>query len=99
MCKGGESLSGNAKKCSTERSTSNDGAIYSAACRAQRNDGHTYNGVGKLNGWPVKVLQLTGCIRMMCVSSPIYSVIIGNVRGTRQMLPDSDWMSENLPGV
>ena len=95
--------------------------------------------VGKLNGWPVKVLRDTGCTgmimdralvhevmvipgssgslqmvdhmlidvplasinldspyykghrRVMCVSSPVYPVIIGNVRGARRMLPDPDW--------
>ena len=47
--------SGNSKKCSTKALTSKDGAIYSAACRAQSNDGQTYTWVGKLNGWPVKM--------------------------------------------
>ena len=32
---------------------------------------------------------------MMCVSSPVYPVIIGNVRGARQMLPDPDWKADN----
>ena len=31
----------------------------------------------------------------MCVSSPVYPVIIGNVRGARQMLPDPDWKAED----
>ena len=30
-----------------------------AVCREQSNDGQTYARVGKLNGWPVKVLQDT----------------------------------------
>ena len=35
----------------------------------------------------------------MCVSSPIYPVIIGNVREAQQMLPDPDWRAEDQPGV
>ena len=31
----------------------------------------------------------------MCVSSSVYPVIIGNMRGTRQMLPDPDWKAED----
>ena len=31
----------------------------------------------------------------MCVSSPIYPVIIVNVRGASQMLPDPDWKTED----
>ena len=31
----------------------------------------------------------------MCASSPIYPVIISNVRGARQILPDPDWKAEN----
>ena len=31
----------------------------------------------------------------MCVSSPVYDVIIGNVRGARRMLPDPDWKAED----
>ena len=31
----------------------------------------------------------------MCVSSAVYPVIIGNVRGERQMLPDPDWKAED----
>ena len=51
------------KKCGTKGAISNDGAIYSATCPAQSNDGHTYIGVGKLNGWPVKVLRDTEVLR------------------------------------
>ena len=47
---------GNSKKSNSNKSTSEDEAIYSAACRAQSNDGQIYIEVGKLNGWPVKVL-------------------------------------------
>ena len=50
----------NSKKSGTKGSTNSDGAVYSAVCRAQSNDGQTYTGVGKLNGWPVKVLRDTG---------------------------------------
>ena len=35
----------------------------------------------------------------MCVSSPVYPVIIGKVRGARRMLPDPDWKDEDQPGV
>ena len=31
----------------------------------------------------------------MCVSSPVYPVIIGNVRGARQMFSDPDWKPED----
>ena len=36
--------------------------------------------------------------KVMCVSSPSYPVIIGNVRGARQMLPDRDWKAEDQRG-
>ena len=32
-----------------------------------------------------------GHYKVKCVSSPVYPVIIGNVRGARQMLPDPNW--------
>ena len=35
----------------------------------------------------------------MCVSSPVYPVIIGNVLGAQRMLPDPDWKAEDQPGV
>ena len=118
----------NLKMSGTEGSTNSDRAVYGAVCRAQRNDGQTYVGVGKLHGWPVKVLRDTGCTgmivdralvpdvmvipgssgslqmmdhtlidmpltniyldfpyykghcRVMCVSSPVYPVIIGKVQ-------------------
>ena len=53
--------SGNSKKSNSNRLTSDDEAIYSAACRAQSNDGQIYIEVSKFNGWPVKVLRDTGC--------------------------------------
>ena len=40
-----------------------------------------------------------GHCKMMCVSSPIYPVIIGNVRGARKMLPDPDWKAEDQRGA
>ena len=49
-------LSGNSKKSNSNKSTSEDEAIYSAACLAQSNDSQIYSEVGKLNGRPVKVL-------------------------------------------
>ena len=33
------------------------------------------------------------------LSSPVYPVIIGNMRGARRMLPDPDWKAEDQPGV
>ena len=50
--------SGNSKKSNSNRLTSDDEAIYSAACHAQSNDGQIYIEVGKLNGWPVKVYEI-----------------------------------------
>ena len=38
---------------------------YNAACHAQSNDGQTYIGVGKLNGWPMKFLGDNGCKGMI----------------------------------
>ena len=40
-----------------------------------------------------------GHCRVMCVSSPVYPVITGNVQGARRMLPDPDWKAEDQPGV
>ena len=40
-----------------------------------------------------------GHCRVMCVSSPVYPVIIGNVHGAHRMLKDPDWMVEDQPGV
>ena len=40
-----------------------------------------------------------GHCSLMCVSSPVYPVIIGNVRGARRKLPDPDWKAEDQPGV
>ena len=31
----------------------------------------------------------------MCASSPVYPVIIGNVRGAQRMFPDPDWRAED----
>ena len=36
-----------------------------------------------------------GHCKVMCGRSPIYPLIIGNVRGARQMLPDPDWKAED----
>ena len=40
-----------------------------------------------------------GHCKVMCVSSPVYPVIIGNVKGARQMLPDPDWKAEDQRGA
>ena len=40
-----------------------------------------------------------GHCRVMCVSSPVYPGIIGNVRGARRMLPNPDWKAEDQAGV
>ena len=49
--------SGNSKKSDLKGLTSNDEAIYNAACSAQSNDGQICIGVAKLNERPVKVLR------------------------------------------
>ena len=54
------------KKSSSDRLTGNGEAIYSDTCRAQSNDGKVYIGVGRLNGWPVKVLRLYWMYREDC---------------------------------
>ena len=36
-----------------------------------------------------------GNCKVMCVSSLVYPVIIGNVRGALQMLSDPDWKAED----
>ena len=139
--------SGNARNSNSNKLTTDDEATYSAACRAQSNDGQIYIETGKLNGRPVKVLRDTGCTGMivhralisdsmvipdssgslqmvhhtlmdvplanvyldspyykghckvMCVSSSVYAVIIGNVRDAHQMLPDPDWKAEVQKGA
>ena len=72
--------SGNSKKSSLNRITGNDKAIYSAACCAQRYNGQIYNGVGRLKGRPVKVLQDTGCTGMIVDRAliPDSMVILGS---------------------
>ena len=40
-----------------------------------------------------------GHCKVMCVSSLVYPVIIGNVQGARRMLPDPAWKAEDQPGV
>ena len=40
-------------------------------------------------------LYYRGHWRVMCVSSPLYTVIIGKVREARQMLPDPNWKAED----
>ena len=47
---------GNSKRSNSNKSTNEDEAIYSAACRTQSYDGQIYIEVGKLNGRPGKVL-------------------------------------------
>ena len=48
--------SGNSKKVIQTDQLVKMRQIYSAACRAQSNEGQIYIEVGKLNGRPVKVL-------------------------------------------
>ena len=36
---------------------------------------------------------------MLCVNSPVYPVIIGNVQGAWRMLPYPDWKAEDQLGV
>ena len=40
-----------------------------------------------------------GHCKLMCVSSPVYPVMIGNMRGACQMLPDPDWKAEDQIGA
>ena len=40
-----------------------------------------------------------GHCKVMYVSSTIYPVIIGNLRGARQKLPDPDWKAEDQRGA
>ena len=40
-----------------------------------------------------------GHYRVMCASSTVYPVIIGNVQVTRWMLSDTDWRAEDQPGL
>ena len=42
-----------------------------------------------------ELMYYKGHSKVMCVSSPVYPVIIGNMRGAHQMLPDPDWKAEN----
>ena len=67
-------------KSSSNGLTSNDETIYSAACHAQCNGGQIYIEVGKLNGWPVKVLRDTGCTGMFMDKEliPDAMVILGS---------------------
>ena len=61
-CVNGKRPSRNFKMWFAGGSTSNNGAVYSAACLAKSNGGPTgYIRVGKLNGRLVKVLRDTGC--------------------------------------
>ena len=79
--------SGNSKKSNSNRLTSDDEAIYSAACRAQSNDGQIYIEVGKLNGRPVKVLRDTGCTGMIVDRALIPdSMVIPGSSGSLQMV-------------
>ena len=66
----------NSKKSGTEGSTNSDRVVYSAACRAQSNDGQTYVGVGKLNGRPVKVLRDTFCTGMIVDRALVPEVMV-----------------------
>ena len=43
----------------------------------------------------VLIPRTTKDIAKLCVSSPVYPVIIGNVRGACQMLPDTQWKVED----
>ena len=79
--------SGNSKKSNSNRLTSDDEAIYSAACRAQSNDGQIYIEVCKSNGRPVKVLRDTGCTGMIVDRALIpNSMVIPGSSGSLQMV-------------
>ena len=56
---------GNSKRSNSNRLTSDDEAIYSAACHAQSNDSQIYIGVGKLIGivdraWIINSMVIPG---------------------------------------
>ena len=85
----------NSKKSGTEGSTNSDRAVYSAVCHAQSNDGqimmvipgssgslqmadHTLIDVPLANVY-LNSPYYKGHCRVMCVSSSVYPVIIGNV--------------------
>ena len=83
----------NIKKSNSNRLTSDDEAIYSAACRAQSNDE-----VDKLNGRPVKVLRDTGCTGMIVDRALIPdSMMIPGSSGSLQMV-DHTLISQCLSG-
>ena len=78
--------SGNSKKNNSNRLTSNDEALYNAACCAQSYDGQIYIGVGKLNGWPVKVLRVSGRTGMIMYRALIpNSMVIPGSSGSLKM--------------
>ena len=77
----------NSKKSNSNRSISDDEAIYSVACCAQSNVGQIYIEVGKLNGQPVKVLRDTGCTGMIVDRALIPdSMVIPGSSGSLQMV-------------
>ena len=79
--------SGNSKKSNSNKSTSEDEAIYSAVCCAQSNVGQIYIEVGKLNGRPVKVLRDTGCRGMIVERALIPDmIVIPGSSGSLQMV-------------
>ena len=51
--------------------------------------------------WPMFtwIPRTTKKLKVMCVSSPVYPVIIGNVRDARQMLPEPEWKAEVQKGA
>ena len=55
---------------------------------------HTLNDVPLANVY-LDSPYYKGHCKVLCVSSPVYPVIIGNMRGARQMLPDPDWKAED----
>ena len=67
--------------------TNSDRVVYSVVCHAQSNGDHTYIGVGKLNGRPVKVLRDTSCTGMIVDRAlvPDVMVILGST-GWLQMM-------------
>ena len=46
------------------------------SCPAQSNDGQIYIEIGRLNGWPVKVLQDTGCTGMIVDRALIQDLMV-----------------------
>ena len=89
------------KKTTQSKPDSSQGRQRSLQCYRCHGFGHRQSECGtKISpGKDQKGSSTPVSQRVMCVSSPVYPVIIGNVRGAQRMLPDPDWKAEDQPGV